>query len=316
MSYLDFLKPNNINNLLTIIFGITSGVFTLIGLVSIYVSINRQHKIQRGREIIWDLASLQYKYHHFNNPLIGKELINLLKSYENILNTDKDFSNMVIDLARQSIMSIIIIWFFTLIIVSQSLNNIEYLHISFSFIVIMILLFSFRNILKSLNDIKSIGDLPDLNSILNIDKGNEKINSLFLAGMAMKLRIQKQNKNLHISVGFPVSIHNFSVLTYVYNSSSSEDLIYKSDIKLIDKINVQRWMPNQELWYELFEFDIPKKDKISFQIGLNSEQASIHVHYLDIDVETLKSLDVVEPYIILPNSCIETHNTKRGEVLY
>ncbi|PFU24520.1 hypothetical protein [Bacillus cereus] len=44
-----------IGSLATIIFGISAGILSLMGLVAIFVSMNSQHKIQKVREIYWDM---------------------------------------------------------------------------------------------------------------------------------------------------------------------------------------------------------------------------------------------------------------------
>lgn len=51
----------------TILFGVTGGLLTLVGLIAIFISINSQHKIEKAREVIWELEHLRIDNEGFNH---------------------------------------------------------------------------------------------------------------------------------------------------------------------------------------------------------------------------------------------------------
>ena len=80
--------------ILTILFGLSSGILALVGLVSIFISINNQHKIQKARELIWEIMVLPSEKNNTNH--IGKKLFNKLWMYKDLTSDKHDFNKIII----------------------------------------------------------------------------------------------------------------------------------------------------------------------------------------------------------------------------
>lgn len=49
-----------------LLLAINSGILSVVGLITIFISMNSQHSVQRSREILWDIFTLPYKKTFFS----------------------------------------------------------------------------------------------------------------------------------------------------------------------------------------------------------------------------------------------------------
>jgi hypothetical protein len=168
---------------ITILFGISSGILALLGLVAIFVSINSQHKIQKCKESYWDMLTAPRQE---NNPRkISESLSKALKTYSIIYQNEDKFMAKVISVCKRGIIFVTMIWAscIGLLEVKQWVDTSLLLLMTFLGIYILLL---FHKILSSLTDIGFIGELKSLEDLLDVERHPE-IDSLYL--LATNLRI-------------------------------------------------------------------------------------------------------------------------------
>ena len=79
--------------------------------MSIFISMNSQHNVQRSREILWSLAALPYKKDLFlEKGAIGKEVFRKYILYEQIINEKQDFSKIIIGFAQIALVFCVLVW--------------------------------------------------------------------------------------------------------------------------------------------------------------------------------------------------------------
>ncbi|MBT2716597.1 hypothetical protein [Bacillus sp. ISL-57] len=202
------ISKSDIGDIVTIIFGISGGVLALIGLIAIFISINSQHKIQKCRELYWEIIKLSFEK---SNPItLSNEMTNLLWQYSKIsANDDEDFINKIIKGSQKTIIYVLIVW--TSFIPFAIVN---YLVMGALIIVIgyvggvMVLIF-FHNILGRLNNLTDIGMLKETKEILDIKTNNDFQSLLLLVDNIKLKRMQLVRENLKIALDLNVPIQGF-----------------------------------------------------------------------------------------------------------
>ncbi|THF74405.1 Asp23/Gls24 family envelope stress response protein [Cohnella fermenti] len=94
----------------TFTFSITASLVTLVGLITIFLSINVQHSIQKAREIYWEAIGFTYEEQDstYFNSIRGKLRRNV-ELYRQIL-MPNFFNKIVIFIAIGSILAVVYIW--------------------------------------------------------------------------------------------------------------------------------------------------------------------------------------------------------------
>ncbi|WP_428912041.1 hypothetical protein [Niallia sp. Krafla_26] len=168
-----------LGNITSIMFGVTSGILSLMGLVAIFVSLNSQHKIQKCREIYWEIIEIQGNY-DLNIYEISEKMTNKIWLYSKVFNSEEKFIKYVIWVSQFTIVLVILLW--SLIVAFIDGTYLENTLIWISYISGTIILLLFFNILGKLKRGTHIGELPEVNDILDISKeGEHGIRSIFLA---------------------------------------------------------------------------------------------------------------------------------------
>lgn len=202
---------------LTIILSFTSGIFSLVGLMSIFISMNSQHNVQRSREILWSLASLPYEKGIFSEKgAIGKEVFRKFLLYEQILNEKHDFSNIIIRFAQISLGFCVLVWTtltFDHIYSDRPLKETFYLIFALVLSVSLALHFIFK-IFGNLKSTSKVGRLPTVHEIIDADRVNQGISVVTLAAISSCLRLVDSE----VYLGFPLPFKNLRVNLVFLNS--------------------------------------------------------------------------------------------------
>lgn len=316
---LKFTLLHNQSDVITVIFGITAGILTVVGLVSVFVSINSQHRAEKARELYWKIITLPYKYENYKNEIISKEIYHLYRLYETILNSDEKFTGEINRFIKSTIITVSIIWIVMILLLMQTFYIIEYIFIFISTIAIIILLNKFFIFIDTLNDISKLVSLPKPQTL--IDGANEKceLQIMSLAGMAMRILILKHKDIYKISVGFPIPFDNITLKPTICGYMKNQDdlpefLFFDYETCYHIKKEKYKWKLGDTLyWFDLCEFKIIENlEKIHIQIDVNSAQGCTIVHYCFL-VDKIKSLSVTEGYSELPNSSDDVFVKTRGE---
>ncbi|MET3321034.1 UNVERIFIED_ORG: hypothetical protein ABIC97_004135 [Peribacillus simplex] len=170
------------------LFGVTSAILSLMGLIAIFVSLNTQHNIQRCREIYWEMTDLPLRYRDSYREM-GFELRRLLHNYSIALTPSNQFTQKVITISKATIVTVIVLWtFYAISYYFDDFNNensnylLAYEHVLFlsSIIAGTGILLMFFNVIEQLKDIKQIDDkLEDIGQFFNVN------NNLFVPTLAL-----------------------------------------------------------------------------------------------------------------------------------
>ncbi|MET3289284.1 UNVERIFIED_CONTAM: hypothetical protein ABID98_001854 [Brevibacillus sp. OAP136] len=294
-------------NVSDIIFGISSGILTLVGLTSIFISINSQHNIQKAREIIWDLMNMPTKkLNKRDNDLFAKEIYHKILMYKDMTNDKGDLSKLILKISIVAIVSVCLMWLLLLIFLDQN-NSAQKLFILICVICIVTIMLCFTLIISKLTNIKKTGKLPDYKDLLDVSI-NTNIDVLTLIGMSMELKITKNNNSEYIVyLAFPLPFENFYVSPTVSSKNvltDEVDLILTPHDQYNGFVTFQKftsWLNNPTMHYfELLklELSVEKYRDIDVQINLSCNNGFTIVSYYDIE---LSDIDMSKS--MFPDSC-------------
>ena len=257
-----FVGEPNVDIIATIIFSTTSGLLTLLALISTFIAINRQHNIEKARELFWELSQFPYKYtrteYERDSLKIASEVDSKLKLYEITANSKSKHTKKILNIAIIIISIISFIWIISIwgfflwrfkrtasIFIFNRHNTCDYF---FNFY--------FLRQLYKIFDIEKISNLPKYERLLDIDGlnikkealGEQEISDvpqvtkilLLIMGMRMKLHANSQYNpetedlitDYSLRFLFPGAFYNFrlTALTYFYEAGSEFPLTNKSYI--------------------------------------------------------------------------------------
>lgn len=200
---------------LTILLSFTSGIFSLVGLMSIFISMNSQHNVQRSREILWSLAGFPYQKNiFFEKGTIGKEIFRKFLLYEQILNEKHDFSYSIIRFAQIALGFCVLVWTtmtFDHLSSGRPYKEKIYLIWGLVFSVSFALYFIFK-ILQDLKSTSKVGRLPTVPEIIDADRANLGLSVVTLAAISSCLRLVDSK----VYLGFPLPFKNLRInLTFL-----------------------------------------------------------------------------------------------------
>lgn len=184
-----------------VLFGITSGLLSLMGLLAIFVSITTQQQIEKCRQNKWELEELRDSL-NIEDPgdfkqKMGKFNI-LINSYIRNIQPNEITTRKIIDISRLSIFFITLLW--TLFVSTYNFNEgnesyfvIDRIILFLTSLVGITVMLLFNNILVSLTKIQHSIDLPKTEELTNA--ANQQIPSLQFA--SFKLAIEKGTRFLY-----------------------------------------------------------------------------------------------------------------------
>lgn len=158
-----------------ILFGVTGGLLSLVGLIAIYISINSQQNIQKAKEYLWELQSYTLLNNDFNERS-AKRIRWILQHYTDLNKASKPLK--------------LIIWVATFVLIFCGLSWWAYIspqisgirNFSFGFLLVAeIFLGAFIIMLYMLTKTTKMGDLPKPQDLLNIK---------FIAGNSINQKVK------------------------------------------------------------------------------------------------------------------------------
>jgi hypothetical protein len=172
----------NHSNVLQVIFGVTSGILTFIGLVAIYTSVNTQHNIQKCREIVWDIEELAVELNSLEEiKKSSKSIIKKLRLYGEIINKSGNyFNNKIVDLTQWAIIGVTFLWLLAVNLFNLQ-SFIEYILVILVSLVGVFIISWFSHVIGDLKNVTSLGGLTPLIELINY-KGDEILRKVLLLG--------------------------------------------------------------------------------------------------------------------------------------
>lgn len=312
------------SDVLTIVFGVTAGLFTLVGFSTIFISMNSQHKIEKAREFLWEIGNIPYKYTKYNDDRIGKETYHLYSLYNSILNSkDKTMRNLI-TFVKGIFIFIAFSWISTCVFLMNEFHIAELIYVSLIIIVAICFLYLFYRFISKLCNITELAGLPKYEDLLDLSKENKGISVVSIAGISMILTIRKKSEtHLKISVGFPVPFTGAGIGVCIYGNKdnskekdSSEFIVNDYEPRCWIEKDKYVWCLNNASYFELnlLEFEMPQEiSEINFQIALNCIRGVINVHFDNIKIEVLKNMDIVSGHYFNPNRFNEIYVENRDQ---
>lgn len=288
-------------NFLTIIFGLTSGILTLVGITSIFVSINSQHNIQKGRELVWKIMSLPLEANNYTDVLIAEKMCQYYWLYKDIVGTSKNFTKNIIYITQFAIAVVGLFWVSCLWFFFSAFYVIL---VGLSVIILILYILAIRK----LNDITQIADLPIYNNLLDGNahlRLNIHVPALAAYGATITIR-EGDSFDFDVIIGTNLPFFNLKVSTIItarnFKTSYIEILGEEKVILLDGEGRLSLGIPN--LWYKLIEFNvkdaiIDAMDVIDFQLIFSSEYRYSTAHYI-LKKQDLKELKSSKMFSLLP----------------
>lgn len=321
VSIQEFFTLHNQSDVITVVFGATTGLLTLVGLISIFVAINSQHKVEKARELYWDLAALPYQYSGYKDDKIGKKIYHIFLLYESIIKPAGDFTAKVVVVVKLSIIFVSLAWASILLFLRTTLYLVEYVFIVIVVFGIVILFLAFYSIVDKLLHINRLANLPTTEQLLDADNSHYDAQAISLAGIAMRLKISRKVDGYQVSVGFPVQFVEFFIKPIITGSrigQKKDDLPeivkWDDDMYRVTKGHYRWWLTSPLHWFDVCEFKmLDCMENISIQMELNCSKGIVHVSYYNIPVIDLKELGTIESITKLPDNYSEIYIQNRDD---
>jgi hypothetical protein len=167
----------------TIFFGMTAGVLSLIGLLSIFVSLNSQHRIEKSRELYWLLSEMPFDI--FDTDILLNKMKLSIRQYLKIRDGADYFVILLTKINQFSISVVCFTWSIYVGLIST--KSFESLLIAAVTCFSILILLCFHGIMGQLQDIDKIGDLPPLASLLDVN--DEDVSSIYFLPKNLSLSI-------------------------------------------------------------------------------------------------------------------------------
>ena len=226
---------------------INSGILSLVGLISIFISMNSAHNVQRSREILWSIFTLPYKKNLFlDKGAIGQEIFRKYILYEQIINEKNRFLIHIITFSQVVLAFSILIW--TTIVLNLSMMNyspFDIVALLFGlFLSICFLLYFMFRILGDLKSISKVGQLPTVDELLDANLLTIDSNIITLAAVSSRLKIVDTD----IFLGFPILFKNLRVEISMRNPRETEagSTLVDRNLDLADRLTNFKKLDPQE----------------------------------------------------------------------
>jgi hypothetical protein len=206
-----------------ILLAVTSGLLSLVGLISIFISMNSQHNVQRAREILWSIFTLPYKKALLlEKGAIGEEVFRNYILYEQIIHEKNPFLKNIISFSQIALTFSGLVWTVLvcslLKIISSPIERTTL--ILCLFLADLLVLYFIFKILGVLRSICKVGRLPTVDELLDADTLNHGSNIITLAAVSSCLKVI----NSEIYIGFPIPYKNLMVKLSMQNPFGSSDI--------------------------------------------------------------------------------------------
>ena len=220
--YFQFINISNdkVSEYLTIVFGITSVIATLVGLVTIFASLSVQHKIDKSKEILWTLKDLHSDNLEYKSLDVHRQLVKLLRAYDYASSYEEQKSTNIISLAKSTLIIIYLIWIVIGFALIPWYTLFEFYSILLILIAVGVLLFCYYNYLEQLRDFRIMSELPSLQQMLDADY-DKGLKGLFFASFLVSANLINCSENtgdckkLLLTISLSPPIYNFTLLVEV-----------------------------------------------------------------------------------------------------
>jgi hypothetical protein len=322
---------SNIEILLTLIFGLIAGVLTIVGLLSIFISINSQHNIQKCREIYWKLMRSNER-----GPLLEEFIL-----YHDILKDNERFTTKVVNIILVTIGVVVV--FTCLLTIILCVIKFTFWEIVLAGLVTVCISGIFIRFSFVLNDLKKVQKISSLPGVENLLDANyfTRVNTISLMAQTVGFHYRKfifpnQKDEIHINIyiGTPLPFHNAKVTIdeiavssegYMLEGwvhSNHQKLIFETDdgldeyntrtnrIKELVLLNEGTEITNDDYNRIINDVDevstiltvcIPYVDEMiymSFMVQVEGQQGTLIYYFEDIEIKTNKKEDVEEGEIL------------------
>ena len=230
-----------------LLLSINTGIMSLVGLTTIFISMNSQHNVQRSREILWSIFTLPYKKDLFLvKGAIGQEVFRKYILYEQIINEKNGFLRRVITFSQMVLAFSGLIWAaIVLNLLRKNLSPFDIGVLLFALLLaICFLLYFIVRILGNLKSISKVGQLPTVEELLDANLLMINSNAITLAAVSSRLKII----NSDVYLGFPILFKNLMVKISVRNTSETESnsTIPDCSLSLADRLKTFKKLDRQE----------------------------------------------------------------------
>lgn len=194
--FLGYFSIAQVGNILTITFGVSAGILSLIGLVSIYVSLTSQQLVQKGKDLLVYFMELPTRTFPLE-PAVYSQIRMKIYQYDKVLTEPQKQLELSIAIACTSILFIVVTWISTLLFIYKLLACQEFIFVATVLGLGVLILFSFCYLLLKLKDIKSLGNFPDFSDILDGNFENKEILTPAFAALTTEVAITRSETGKH-----------------------------------------------------------------------------------------------------------------------
>lgn len=301
------------SNTLTIIFGLSSGILSLVGLTAIFISFNSQHSIQKGRELLWNIISFPLDIKDYSREQNAKTLCHYYWLYKDIIRDSGGFTRKIVLLSQFAILIVCGFWIIGIFLYSYFLDRLQITYILIATVVSIIILLRYGWILGKLSCISKISNLPEYDSLLDANVRHDfNINITALAGIGSTLKITKKGDTTYrISIGMALPFINLSAIpkVFAFNTeipfADSVEPIYCEEFKAFSIDGRGYLSLGSDIWYNLIEISINEDTRnqaniVDFQLDFSCSQSYSLVKY-SISMVDLIKIGFGESEYLLPN---------------
>jgi hypothetical protein len=303
-------------DILTVVFGLSSSILTLVGLITIFVSINSQHRIQRCREVLWELIGLPYQCWNDRGGFdykfsIEQSIRQRLIIYQQTLKSGVFFNHLIVIY----LFVVILIVSGIIIITIQALKDFYFTNmgeyqIIFSAVTIGVtIMITFAVLILSLARISLIASLPQLSDIMNTNTQKSDIPSILLAAMCMRVFPTNQ-----LIARFTFPFQNLEIYPWIIGTlkdTNKEVLIKGAPFEEnLNKTHLKNYYVDHTRAHRMHyvvmnDFDVNLYKKVSYKFELSSKQGKVYVEFEQDIKSSLKNEGRLHPINIVPKLKIE-----------
>ncbi|MCU9614608.1 hypothetical protein OEV98_13775 [Caldibacillus lycopersici] len=268
-----------------ILFGVSGGLLSLVGLIAIFVTLNTQYNIEKAREVLWKLRET-YQFYDYKNIEKNYGKINwLLVQYGKFIKLDPPIK-LSINIGIWTIFIVGIAWFIFLLLMGGQFTNPILLGFVWILVTISLVILSrFIYLLVKLKDISSFVNIP---SSINMEDATHRLENNFyseslsiaeLALMDSKFTLNYfNNEPSHMNL-YIYSMRNIQYLTCNYNFSTDQGYKKIKYYYTRKEMNIPKdWENEQVLKTDLSD--------VSLIVQLKKQDLS------DISLENLSSITI------------------------
>lgn len=171
-----------------ILFGVSGGLLSLVGLIAIFVTLNTQYNIEKARDVLWNLRET-YQFYDFKNIKASHGRVNwLLNKYSKFIQLDSPI-RISIRIGVITIFFVGLSWFIYLLFIAGEIQNDLLLGFVWILITVALLILTrFIYLLVKLRGISSFVNIPSKHDMedatYRLDK-EEFYESLSIAELAL-----------------------------------------------------------------------------------------------------------------------------------